>query len=211
VTIKKEINNGSRNIKYKVKMKFIKIIIAVIAIAIIGTVVFFCCKKEKGDRYNEYKEAIQPNDPIHKELLGWEVITIADQGTKGPECEGPGDGCAPEVTITFICASCQWPGYIPPEGARPVYGEIRKLEDDDTEEERKNRIINNESVFRQILPTELVDGVISGTYITPSIIHQTSDDNTTERFLIQFNDALTNEIVTILPVRTLTEEVGEGQ
>ncbi|MDR0603858.1 MAG: hypothetical protein LBG80_06100 [Bacteroidales bacterium] len=185
-----------------------KIILGLLALVIIGSAVFFACKKETDTKRKEYKESIQLNDPIQKEgeLIGWEVITVANFTTEAPDCENPdGEGCAAEVTITYICAACQYPGFIPPLGARPIYEELVNLGNDESEDERRNRIIGHQEVFNQIMPPELIGGVIEGIYTISSVTYQGPNDHLYGRYLIQFNETNTNEILTILPVKAIIE------
>jgi hypothetical protein len=77
--------------------KLIVIIIATLAIGIIGSAVFYACKKE------EVKNNEQEVITLQQKAMGGDTIYIpgdCDGCTKIPDCNIKGAGCLPEVVIS---------------------------------------------------------------------------------------------------------------
>ena len=188
-------------------MKKMKFLLGIIAIGLVaGVGIFHACKKET----NYTSETKGINDKlVHKEgeIVGWQVL----ERYYDAECNCTG------YRVIFICAACQGPGYTPPDGAKPIYDEIKTpagdgtgngtsngtdwhyiignlpmqiLMDDLTKTSTTNRrafVTLHREEFIQIIDAELVENVILGKYYIPIVVKE-DHGNGKFRYNVYFRD-----------------------
>ncbi len=156
-----------------------------ILIAIGGVAFFYACEKEPGLSGQQTEQASVA--PVHKE--GEIIITIADHTTEWKpaltDCDGPGNGCAAEVTVTYVerCEDCNV-GDFEIEIINPPRDIGGGVNDGDN-----GKVIDvlsqHQGLFTDILGEELVNGTINGEFYISSVKEEEEGDRWS-RFIFEF-------------------------
>ncbi|MDD3280098.1 MAG: hypothetical protein PHC83_00810 [Bacteroidales bacterium] len=187
-------------------MKKIRIIIAVLFVVTMGVGVFIACEKETKSLEEKNNNKIitiqkEQGDDGHIE------ITVADHttafNTESNDCEGPGNQCAAEVTVTWVCDDCQVPPDAPPVIIIKL-DEIHQAYENNNYEEIINIITENRVLLSEIIADNLLGQTINealnlsinAVYITD----EENPENNSTRYVIIFNDAITDAFYTAVPI-----------
>jgi hypothetical protein len=126
--------------------KVLKIIIATLAIAVIGSAVFYACKKE------EVKDNTNGEKTLQEKVSSGDTIYIpggADGYTQRPDCEMKGDGCLPDVVISVPRLRNE---------IVPILNNMVNM----NPLKNKDKIITHRELFKEILSPQWYNMIIDG-------------------------------------------------